>query len=641
MSPPDLEGRRSSGQVAISVWRTLVGPPLKAGQESRAEITQIEGLPALSLDALTSVAYGPQAIVIVLAAAGASALHLTLPITGAIVVLLVILVTSYRQVIDGYPGGGGAYAVARANLGNGLAQLAAAALLVDYTLTVAVSIAAGIAALNSAVPALAGATVPLCLAELALITLLNMRGLGEAARAFLLPTIVFIVGLLATLAIGIIHPLDPHANLGGHSLVATVNLEPIGLLLILKAFSSGCSALTGVEAIANGVPLFRPPRQRQAKQTEMLLGVLLAVMLLGIAVLVKRFDAAPRSNQTLLSQITIYSIGRGWAYYVVSFSITIVLGLAANTSFGGLPVLGSRLAKDNYLPHRFALRDDRLVFPEGIWALAIAAGLLLVGVRGNTDRLIPLFAIGVFIGFTLAQAGMVVHWRRGRPPGWTRRAAINGLGAIVTAAATIVFVLTKFVEGAWLVVLAIPLIIVLFHHIRRYYNRLGVKLGGDSLPPRPHAQPVMVIVPVTGVNRLTSIVLSRALSICPNVIAVSIIFSDDDVPRSAVRERWARWNPGVRLVTVSSPYHSLGRPFVRLVDKLTVHFDGHVVVLIPVLRPAHIRDRILHNQLDLALSNAIRTRSDISVARIPVPVEDLDTLSDIGTEALPAVPSRT
>ncbi len=278
--------------AAGAVWRTLVGRPLRSAEAAHGEITPLEGLPALSLDALTSVAYGPEAIVIVLATAGASALHLILPITIGIVVLLVLLVTSYRQVIDGYPHGGGAYAVSRANLGPGVAQVAAASLIVDYTLTVAVSISAGTAALTSAFPVLAPATVPICLGELALLTVLNLRGLGETARAFLLPTIVFIAGLLIIIAIGLIHPLDPHLTQPGRSLTAVNMLAPVGVLLILKAFSAGCSALTGVEAIANGVPLFREPRQARAKQTELLLGVLLGVMLVGLAVLVQS-DVVP------------------------------------------------------------------------------------------------------------------------------------------------------------------------------------------------------------------------------------------------------------------------------------------------------------------------------------------------------------
>ncbi len=341
-----MPGSRPGGwNTAAAAWHALVGPPLRARDISREQITPVEGLSALSLDALTSVAYGPEAIIVVLALAGAGALHLVLPVTVAIVVLLAILVSSYRQVIEAYPGGGGAYAVSRDNFGPRASLVAAAALVVDYTLTVAVSIAAGVQALTSAFPGLTGATVPICLAILAVITVLNLRGLGDAARAFLLPTMVFIVGLLAIIAIGLIHPLALHTAQPGRSLLPARTLEPVSILLILKAFSAGCSALTGVEAIANGVPLFKQPRIHRAKRTELLLGVILGAMLLGLAVLASRWHIGPRSGQTVLSQIMAMAVGRHLAYYVMSITITVVLALAANTSFGGLPVLASLLAQ--------------------------------------------------------------------------------------------------------------------------------------------------------------------------------------------------------------------------------------------------------------------------------------------------------
>ncbi len=449
--------------------RALFGEALSTDQAAAEQITPVEGLSALSLDALTSVAYGPEAILLVLAGAGAAALHLILPITLAIIGLLVLLVISYRQVIDAYPHGGGAYAVSRDNFGPRWSKLAGASLIVDYTLTVAVSIAAGVGQLTSAFPSTTGYTVPMCLGILLVITVLNLRGLGEGARVFLLPTMVFIVGLLAIIAVGLIHPLGLHTPQTGTSMVPAHTVEAVSILLVLKAFSAGCSALTGVEAIANGVPLFREPRVERAKRTEMLLGSILGVMLLGLALLTDKFHVQPRTGQTVLSQIMVYAVGRGWAYYIVSLTITLVLALAANTSFGGLPVLTSLLARDNYMPHFFGLRDSRQVFGNGVWALTVLSAALLVAVRGNTNSLIPLFAIGVFIGFTMSQSGLVVHWRRTRPPGWSRRATINGVGAVVTAVATIIFLVTKFVEGAWVVVVAIPLLILLFTRIEHYY----------------------------------------------------------------------------------------------------------------------------------------------------------------------------
>ena len=350
----------------MQLTRTLFGRPLRPNEAAKEEITPVEGLSSLSLDALTSVAYGPQALLVALGAGGLAALQLAPWITLAIVALLVLLVASYTQVISAYPSGGGAYAVARANLGAGLSLLAGAALIVDYVLTVAVSIAAGVGSLTSAFRPLGPYTLPICLAMLAVITFLNLRGLAEGARAFLVPTLAFIAAILIVIAIGLIHPLAPHLKAPGTPQVATHTLETVGVLLVLQAFAAGCSALTGVEAIANGVPLFRHPQVTRARQTELMLGTLLAVMLLGLALLIQRFHVEPRTGDAVLNQVVGYALGRGWAFAGISILVTLVLALAANTSFGSLPVLASLLAKDNRLPHGFAIRGDRLVFNRGI-----------------------------------------------------------------------------------------------------------------------------------------------------------------------------------------------------------------------------------------------------------------------------------
>ena len=604
------------------IRRLVVGRDLSSREASDEEITPIEGLSALSLDALTSVAYGPEAILIVLAAAGVTAFALILPITIAIVVLLAILVTSYRQVIDAYPHGGGAYAVSRDNFGPRVSKLAGAALIVDYTLTVAVSIAAGVGEITSAFPSTSHFTVPMSLGILLLITTLNLRGLGESARAFLIPTFVFIVGLLVIIGIGLIHPLASKTPPPGTSLLPHHAVETVSLFLVLKAFSAGCSALTGVEAIANGVPLFKEPRVVRAKRTEMLLGVILAAMLLGLAELAKKFQIQPRTNQTALSQIMGEAVGRHWAYYTVSLTITLVLALAANTSFGGLPVLTSLLARDNYLPHLFGVRDSRLVFGNGVVTLALFSGLLLVAVGGNTNTLIPLFAIGVFIGFTLSQAGLVIHWRRTREPGWTRRATINGVGAAVTASATVIFLLTKFIEGAWVVVLAIPLFIVLFNRVEAYYRRAGEALGVGVIPPPPERKRTIVVVPVTNVSRLTAHALSEAISMGEEVIAVTVEFEGDPAgfSKAEVERQWQEWNPGVPLKVLHTDYASIVQPIVRMVDELRAEKDRQVVVLIPVVIPDRLRYRLLHNQVDLALASELRRRPDVVVARVPLPI---------------------
>lgn len=619
-SPSPARTRGALGQL----WRLAVGRPLRLNEASSEEIGSIGGIPALSLDAITSVAYGPEAILVVLGAAGVAQLHLVVPVTIVIVGLLALLVLSYRQVIDGYPGGGGAYAVSRANLGKGVSQVAAASLIVDYTLTVSVSIAAGVGALTSAFPLLAAFTVPLCLAMLALITLLNLRGLGEAARAFLLPTAVFIFGLLGVIVVGLIHPVAPHYVSPGRSLVAQHPVETLGVLLLLKAFASGCSALTGVEAIANGVPVFREPRAKRAKRTELLLGVILGVMLLGLAVLAARFHIGPRTTNTVLSQIMLASVGHGWAYYVVSLAVVAELALAANTSFGGLPILTSLLARDNYAPHFFALRSDRLVYSRGVWVLAGLSGALLVAVGGNTNALIPLFAIGVFTGFTLAQSGMVVHWRRAKPPGWQHRALLNGLGAVLTAIATVVFILTKFTSGGWVVVVAVPLFILGFRRIHHYYHQVAVVLHTDELPPRPSTHQTLVVVPVVGISRLTEVALSDATSLGSKVVAVRVVFPEEDAQAGEIEAQWASWNPGVRLVLLRTPYHSAVRPIVRFVE-LADPRGGKIIVLIPVVVPRRWYHRLLHNQLDLVLSAALAHEPGILVVRSAFHIEESKT----------------
>jgi amino acid transporter len=603
-----------------SLWRKVTGRPLAADEAAKEQISPIEGLPALSLDALTSVAYGPEAIALVLATAGASALHLMLPVTGAIVALLAILVFSYRQVIDAYPGGGGAYAVSKEELGAGASQLAAAALIVDYVLTVAVSIAAGVGILTAAFTPLHHFTVELCLVVLAVITLLNIRGLGEGARAFLAPTIAFIVGIGAVIIVGLVHPLNEHGPQPGQSLVASPPLATVGVLLVLRAFAGGCSALTGVEAIANGVPLFKEPRVERAKQTELLLGVILGLSLLGLATLTVRFHIEPRTGQTLLSLITAAALGRNWAFYAVSVVTTIVLALAANTSFGGLPVLTSLLARDNYAPHFLGIRGDRLVYANGIWTLAGLSAALLVVVRGNTNTLIPLFAIGVFTAFTLSQAGLVVHWHRLRPRGWYRRAAINATGAVATALATVIFLVTKFTAGGWVVVVAVPLLIVLFHHVRAYYAEVAketaLRPGAEDAPP----EQVLVVVPVSGISQVVADTLRHARSLSADVVAVNVRFEDD--PGPPLEEAWEAWGPGVELVTLVSQYHSVVRPLRRYVDGACATGRTLVVVLIPVIAPRRLVHRVLHNQLDLALSRVLRRRPNVIVARLPFQISD-------------------
>ncbi len=474
----------------------------RAGKHSDEghELGTLGGLAALSLDALSSVAYGPEAMIVALSAGGVAALKYQVPLTVVIVVLLVLLVVSYTQVIDAHPEGGGSYAVAKANLGAPVALLAAASLVVDYVLTVAVSLAAGAASLASVFPGLTHHLLLVTLIALALLTAVNMFGIAESAKLLMLPALVFVLSIVAVIVVGAFHY---HAAKLGTSAGPLPVGKAVGILLLLKAFANGCSAVTGVEAIANSVPAFRQPRVRTAQRTEVSLGLLLGAMLLGLALLMRAHDVVERHNVTALAQVTAGALGKGVFFYISNLSVTLVLALAANTSFGGLPVLLSLLAKDHRLPHLFYLRAERPVYRYGIAALALLAMLLLIAVNADTEKLIPLFTIGVFIGLTISQVGLVRHWFRDRPPRWWARAALNGTGATMTAIAVVVFLGTKFLEGAWLVVITIPLLMVMFTRIEHYYAQAARELKLGKTPPHPCKRESIVIIPSSTVNLLT------------------------------------------------------------------------------------------------------------------------------------------
>ncbi|MFF2518022.1 APC family permease [Streptomyces sp. NPDC058086] len=585
--------------------------PLRHGEGDKHHLTSVEGLAALSLDALSSVAYGPEAIVLVLIAAGTGALSATLPVTLVIAGLLAVLVVSYGQVIAVHPDGGGAYAVGKKDLGPTVSLLAAASLVVDYVLTVTVSLAAGAASLASAFPVLGSHLLAICLIGLALLTAVNLRGVAESARVLMLPTVLFIVSILGIVVLGLVRG-HPVAVVGTDQPVHAT--EALSVLLLLKAFSSGCSALTGVEAIANGVPSFREPRVKRAQRTELMLGALLGLMLIGMALLIRRDHVAPRGGVTVLAQLTAGAYGTGWPYYATNLIVTLALAFAANTSFGGLPVLMSLLAKDHRLPHLFGLRTERPVYRWGVVTLALLAAVLLIAVNADTHRMIPLFAIGVFIGFTISQTGLVRHWAGQRPHGWLRRAVLNGVGAVLTAVAGVVLLTTKFLEGAWVVVVAIPLLMLLFDRIQRYYTTVGRELGLGEVPPPVHVGDSLVIVPVGEVSRLTQHALSAARALGHEVVAVAV--HADPVKVRALRESWDRWNPGVRLDVVDSPQRSLVEPIVDYVRRAQ-ESGRQIAVLIPEVEPLHRRYQILQNQRGLLLAAALRARTDVVVCVVP------------------------
>ncbi|MFJ4735511.1 APC family permease [Streptomyces sp. NPDC088770] len=601
-SAEDAGRRRRAGRVA-------------GRRQERDRLTVPQGLAALSLDALASVAYGPEAIVVVLAAAGSRGLGFTLPVTLAIVVLLAALTFSYRQVIAAFPNGGGAYAVAGRHLGRRVSLVAAASLIIDYVLNVAVSVSAGVAALTSAFPVLYGDRVLLCVIVLGLITAVNLYGVAESAKVMIAPTVVFVVAIAAVVVAGLVRrtpavpPVHPTASA----------VSAVGVLLLLRAFASGCSALTGVEAIANAVPTFRTPRVRRAQRTEVALGALLGAMLIGLSLLISRFHVAPSRTKTVLAQLTEASLGHNAGFYVVQFATMTLLALAANTSFGGMPVLTSLLARDNHLPHVFGLRADRQVYRYGVVVLAATALILLVVAEGDTQKLVPVFAIGVFIGFTLSQAGMVRHWRLDRGPGWHWRAAVNGVGALLTLAALVIELVSKFGEGGWLVFAAVAVLVTVFESVHRAYQRIGAALHLGEVPARPAPRHSVVVVPVGAVNLLTSEAVSAALSLSDEVRAVTVVHPEDRAAPSAdeVHAAWNAWQPGVPLTVLHSRTRSLTRPVVDHVRALAAQErQCRIVVLIPEMHLPRPWQRLLQNQRGAVLDRALRRHTDAVICRL-------------------------
>ncbi|MFE3074151.1 APC family permease [Streptomyces sp. NPDC059247] len=584
---------------------------------ARHKLTAVTGLAALSLDAMASVAYGPEAIVLVLAAAGAHGLGFTLPVTLAIAALLAVLVASYRQVIAAFPDGGGSYAVAKAHLGRRTGLVAAGSLVLDYVLNVAVAVTAGVAALTSAFPGLYGDRLWICLGVLVLVTGVNLRGIVDSARAFIVPTAVFIGAILTMVAVGLFRdgPLSTEASTGHPSVLAD-NATTVGALLLLKAFASGCSALTGVEAIANAVPSFRAPAARRARRAEVALGALLGVMLIGLSVLISRFGLQPVEGVTVLAQLADASFGHNAAFYVVQFATMVLLALSANTSFGGLPVLLKLLARDDHVPHVFGLKADRQVHRHGVVWLALVSAALLVFSGGDTNTLVPLFAIGVFVGFTIAQTGMVLHWRAA---GQWGKALLNGLGALLTGVSAIVVTVTKFHDGAWLIVIALPALVLAFEAVHRAYGKIDERLGVGRTPEPPHRARSFVVVPVSDLNRLTSEALTAAVSLGDEVRAVTVCHADpEDLARTEALERdWELWNPGVALVRLTSERRTLGRPITAYVRELSAaRPDLRVTVLVPEAEPERRWQRILQNRRGAVVAHAVRRDTDAAVCRL-------------------------
>jgi amino acid transporter len=582
-------------------------------------LTALGGIAAMSLDALSSVAYGPEAIVLGLIAAGTAAVTWTVPIAMAIAALLLVLVVSYRQVIAVHPDGGGAYAVAKKDLGRWPALLAAASLVVDYVLTVAVSLAAGAASLASVFPPLAHHLLALTLAGLALLFVINLIGIAESAKVLMGPTLLFIVGIFAIIVVGFFQP-HPVAVIGDDLGPIHVT-EALGLVVILKAFSAGCSSLTGVEAIANAVPAFRSPAVKRAQHTEIALGILLGAMLLGLAFLIRLDGMVPRGDVTLLAQLSAAAFGTGWPFYLVNLTVTLVLAFAANTSFGGLPTLLQLLAKDHRLPHMFALRAEKPVFRYGVSALAILAAVVLLIVDADTQRLLPVFAIGVFIGFTISQTGLVLHWFRDRGRRWLGYALLNGTGAVLTAVAGVVLLASKFTEGAWLLMFLVPGLVLLMDRIERYYQSAGEQLGLGRIPPKPvpgaDTQGI-VVVPIVAVSCVAERALQTAMRFGGEIVPVTVEVDPESTQRLC--KQWQEWDPGMELKVLPSPHRSLVTPTVDFV-KTEIDKGRDVTVLLCQVEPRRWRHRLLYNQRGPILEAALRARTNAIIAEVAVRID--------------------
>ena len=613
----------SPGFAVGALKHLLVGKPIPSHQAHQERYTRSSGLAILSSDALSSVAYATEEILRTLLIAGTASLWLVTPIGCVIAGLMLVIAFSYRQTIHAYPGGGGAYIVARENIGTVAGLVAAAALLLDYVLTVAVSIAAGVAAVTSAFPSWHVNTVELSLGFLVLIAIGNLRGIRESGQIFSAPTFFFLgcMGVLLVVgaykvATGNVVPLD-----AGGMLPVQPELPALTIFLVLRAFANGCTALTGIEAISNGVPAFKPPEARNAAITLMIMIACAVTCFMGVTLLAGAFHVIPRHEETVISQLNRAILGgRGPLYYMVQAATTMILVLAANTAFSDFPRLASIIARDKFLPRQLANQGDRLAFSNGIVALSFLSGVLLFVFGGDTHALIPLYMLGVFVSFTLSQAGMVVKWRRERTKGWRVGAFINGLGATLTLIVLFVVAITKFREGAWIIIMLIPILVMHFLAIHRHYEKVATQLSlkGLAVPDKKHNT---VIVPIGGVHRAVVQALEYARTLSDDVRAVYV--DVDPHATQEIREDWTRWGNGVRLEILASPFRSVMEPlleYIELTDQERP--DDFITVLLPEFVPARWWHHLLHNQRALLIKGALLFRRNIVVISVPYHLHD-------------------
>ncbi|MFN8638611.1 MAG: APC family permease [Dehalococcoidia bacterium] len=608
-------------------WRFLVGSRLPTEMEAHERLGTVKGLAVFASDNISSSAYATEEIMRVLILAGAGALTLTMPITLAIVAVLAIVVTSYRQTINAYPNGGGSYIVASDNLGHVAGLVAGASLLSDYVLTVAVSVAAGVAALTSLFPSLLDERVPLALLFVWIICLGNLRGIRESGTIFAAPAYLYLLAVFGLLAYGLFRTATGTLPVYVPTVAeeSTTSVAPLGLLLLLRAFSSGAVALTGVEAVSNGIPAFRAPETRHAQQVLLLMGSSFAVIFIGMSFLAGRIGVTPDPTEatTVVSQIAAALVGAETPYhYFVQLSTALLLVLAANTAFADFPRLSSILAKDGFWPRQFQYRGDRLAFSTGIIVLTVLSTVLLYAFDASVTALIPLYTVGVFVAFSLSQSGMVRHWwrLRGELREWWRRAAVNAIGATATGVVALVVGVSKFALGAWMVLVLVPILMGLMLLIHGHYERVRALLAlapGTLL--RPTRGPSTVIVPVSRLNRPTLRALEFAFALGPDVRAVHV--SDDRAAAAQMRRDWEALETGLELTIIESPYRSLIPPLLAYIDAARAVADEPVVVVLAEFVPEHLWQNVLHNQAALRLKGHLFGRPNTIVVDVPMHLE--------------------
>lgn len=618
------------GRFLNGLFLTLFGRPIRSEHEIHERLTKIKGLAVFASDNISSSAYATEEIMRVLILAGVGSLALNIPISATILLLLAIVTTSYYQTISAYPSGGGSYIVAKDNLGDLPGLIAAAALFIDYILTVAVSISAGISALTSAFPALYPERVFLCVAAIAVITLGNLRGIRESGTIFTLPAYIYVLSMAGVLGYGIIKyftgALPPHAP--SVQIAHGGAVQAMGLFLILRAFSSGACALTGVEAISNGIPAFKPPETKNAQKTIIWMAVLFGSIFFAISFLANKIGIIPdpAEAETVISQIVKALVGMSWSYYLVQFATMLLLILAANTSFADFPRLASFLARDKFLPSHFGFRGDRLAFNNGIIALAAIACILVAIFKASVTNLIPLYTIGVFIAFTLSQAGMVIHWLRLREKNWIRNICLNSLGAITTFIVFIVVGVTKFTLGAWAVLFLIPIMVMLFLRIRAHYIIVARKI---AVSPEEYANKKIlemknyIIIPISDVNLPALKAVEYAKSLVGdrkhNVVINALHVANNLEDGHRMQEKWAQFNTGVSLSIIESPYRRLIRPILHYIDILSKkhQYNVTVTVLVPEVVSAKWWEHLYHTNTALLLKGGLFFRPRVTVTSFP------------------------